>query len=434
MDSKQLPQNFQGFSSESAYLLNDNELTLKRSRKEASKKRKFCVLVACVIQLVVCGGTGYGLSVMYAEIIIVFNTERADAALIQSFNMGMAAASGIMFTWMIKKFGPGVCITIGASVSAIGLFASAFADNLVTITVCTGVITGTAMGICQLCAYLTVTWTFHHNPGLFLVILTFGMSFGQLIGPNMYELFISNYAWSGAFILLAAVSLQLIPFGLVIHLSRYYFVRTSDMSIQEKQRSCCDISLFIDVVIWVLWINFLLLALTGNVEPWFIVDHMISLGFSRKDGAFTSSAIGIGNFIGKLIGAFIKFRCRQVATVYHWIYLGVLMAGLHMIIISLDQLIALFLFCLLFGCIFGLIFSQAPVVMFEASGLDRYPQACAMMNVMFGIGDVFGPLLGGYIKDITGVYNIAFFIASGASVYISVSSVCGVYYSRKRHM
>lgn len=56
--------------------------------------RKVCVMFSCVVQLFICNGIGYGLSVMYAELIIVFNAKRADAALVQSLNMGLSAGAG----------------------------------------------------------------------------------------------------------------------------------------------------------------------------------------------------------------------------------------------------------------------------------------------------------------------------------------------------
>lgn len=50
--------------------------------------------------------------------------------------------------------------------------------------------------------------------------------------------------------------------------------------------------------------------ITGNIEPWFLVDHMIGRGFSRSDGAFTASVMGGGNLVGKVIGAVLKFGCK----------------------------------------------------------------------------------------------------------------------------
>jgi hypothetical protein len=46
------------------------------------------------MQIIVCNGVGYGLSVMYAELVVVFDSSRGEAALLQSLFMGFASASG----------------------------------------------------------------------------------------------------------------------------------------------------------------------------------------------------------------------------------------------------------------------------------------------------------------------------------------------------
>jgi hypothetical protein len=50
--------------------------------------------------------------------------------------------TGILFSGMITKIGPGKSIVLGGIVSSIGLFGSAFAKSLAHIIICTGVITG----------------------------------------------------------------------------------------------------------------------------------------------------------------------------------------------------------------------------------------------------------------------------------------------------
>ena len=51
-----------------------------------------------------------------------------------------------------------------------------------------------------------------------------------------------------------------------------------------------------------------ILTISGNVEAWFIVDHMISRGFARESGSITVSILGVGNCLGRLVGAFLRFR------------------------------------------------------------------------------------------------------------------------------
>jgi fucose permease len=47
-----------------------------------------------------------------------------------------------------------------------------------------------------------------------------------------------------------------------------------------------------------------------NVESWFIVDHMVSRGFTRESGSLLVSVLGIGSFIGRFVGALLQYKIR----------------------------------------------------------------------------------------------------------------------------
>ncbi|XP_053400074.1 monocarboxylate transporter 6-like isoform X2 [Mercenaria mercenaria] len=378
--------------------------------------------------------TGFGLSVMYAELIVVFNAKRSDAALVQSVYMGIATGGGIIFSGMIRKVGPGISIVIGSVVCCIGLLASSFATGLVTIIMCTGVISASGMCVCYLSAFMTVSWVFHENASFYLVSLMVGSSIGQFVIPIFYELFITEYSWSGAFIVIAGFGLQCIPFGLVIHFCKDYFVTGTVQHVKsKKQSSFCDITLLKDFVIWILWINFHLLALTGNAESWFIVDLMVSRGFSRQSGSVLVSAIGIASLIGRLMGGVLRLKCTKWPTLWHWLYLCPITAATHVLVVNFFNIWSIMGACIAYGISFGAIAAQAPAVMFEASGLDRYPQGMAMVNLMYGFGNVFSGLLGGYIRDTVGDYDIAFYIAAGTSLYIGIASAVAAFFFWRRN-
>ncbi|XP_045181810.2 monocarboxylate transporter 9-like [Mercenaria mercenaria] len=421
-------------NTESTLLLSENHtektILLKRRPTAASKSRKIAVLICCIVQLLVCSGIGYGLSVMYAELVVVFNAKRADAALLQSLNMGLSCMSGILIAGVMKKFGPGICIAVGCLISGIGLFASAFASRLEAIILCTGVISGLALGIQFLAAYVTIGWMFPDSASFYLICLTGGISIGQFIFPLLFELFISQYSWSGAFLCLSAVSLNCIPCGITIHYSSEHFVTGRD---SPKTNAFCDRTLLQDFVIWLLLINFLLYAMTGNMEAWFLVDHVVTQGFTRESGAILVSVIGIGSCVGRIFGGILRLTCK-CPTMYHWIYLYLILSALHGAIVNIHEFWSLLVTCLLYGIMFATSASQAPAIMFEASGFERYPQGMALANIMSGIGDTIGPLLGGFLKDLSGEYNVVFYIAAGASVYISVSTAVTAYIIRLKRL
>lgn len=55
----------------------------------------------------------------------------------------------------------------------------------------------------------------------------------------------------------------------------------------------------------------------------------------------------------------------------------------------------LFAASLLYGYSFGVICAQIPAIMFEVTGLERYPQAIALLDLTFGLADLLCGLVGG---------------------------------------
>jgi hypothetical protein len=131
------------------------------------------------------------------------------------------------------------------------------------------------MSTCYLSAFISISWIFHEDPGFPLVCLTIGSSLGQFVIPFLYEYFISEYHWSGAFILVSGIALQCIPFGVIIYTSREYFVKSDLNNDDRKESSTCEgyTALLKDIVLWILLFDFLIIALSGNISFW--IKHLI---------------------------------------------------------------------------------------------------------------------------------------------------------------
>lgn len=65
--------------------------------REPSKCRKAAIMISSLVQQFVSVGFGIGLSVMYAELIEVFNAKRSNAALIQGLYLGTSVGVGLWF-------------------------------------------------------------------------------------------------------------------------------------------------------------------------------------------------------------------------------------------------------------------------------------------------------------------------------------------------
>ncbi|XP_052812276.1 monocarboxylate transporter 3-like [Mya arenaria] len=411
--------------------------------REANLMRKLAVMGGCLMQQMVVNGIGYGLSVLYPELIVVFGSSRTNASLVQGIYMGICTGGGIIFTSLIRRFGPGRSIMVGAAVGTIGLFCSSFAKNLPAVIILTGVVAGTGLCTCYLAAFIAISWIFRSDAGFALVCLTAGSSVGQFFMPLVIEACISRYTWSGAYIVISALPLQCLACGLLIHSSSEFYV-TSNTSADGDQAGKTDNdkktnrskgafrSLLTDVTILLLLVTYFMMSLTGNAEAWFIVDMVVTRGFTRQSGSVIASAIGMANFIGRMLGTLLRYKMPNTPTLYHWIYLCPLTAVTHALVVIFHDYTGIFCSCVAYGVIYGISVAQAPAIMFETAGLDRYPQGMALVNTMYGIGNILSGLLGGFIRDSTGQYDIVFWLAVGTTLYNGLGAALAAYLIRKK--
>ena len=64
-------------------------------------------------------------------------------------------------------------------------------------------------------------------------------------------------------------------------------------------------------------------------------------------------------------------------------------------IVSMSDYWSLFTASLVYGFAFGMIYAQVPVIMLEVSGVQRYPRAVGLLNLIFGVAELLCGILGG---------------------------------------
>ena len=79
-------------------------ITVSFRAPEASSIRKITILLCSVVQLVIASGVGFGLSVLYPELINVFQSTRSNASLVQGLYMGISTGSGKCISVLIRKY------------------------------------------------------------------------------------------------------------------------------------------------------------------------------------------------------------------------------------------------------------------------------------------------------------------------------------------
>lgn len=74
----------------------------------------------------------------------------------------------------------------------------------------------------------------------------------------------------------------------------------------------------------------------------------------------------------------------------------------------------------LFGLFIAANYALTSIILVELISLDRFTNAYGLLLLVQGIANLVGPPLAGWIRDLTGNYTLAFYLAG---VFISVSGL-----------
>ncbi|XP_045175677.1 monocarboxylate transporter 12-like [Mercenaria mercenaria] len=382
---------------------------------------KLLVVFACLVSILISMGLGYSLSVLYAQLIRVFEVDRSIVVLNQSFYEALLAVGGALWSFPVSKIGYGFCIIIGGLVGSICVAVSSVAANVPTIIILVGIMSGASFGVVYMGPFVVAGDIFDSYKTAVIGFVSIGSSLGQFTMSYFMEICIEKYDWNGALLVIGGICLNAVPCGMLMVLNQRHSSK-SDLnkpSASAKQ-SLFKLTLFKQKLFWLLLLNSVILAFTALAESRFMVDLVELKGFERKVGSFFITMIGVSNLIGGLIGSLSKITCK-ISSATHMGY-WILVTGLsHGLVVYVDSYSGLLAASLVNGLCIGNIYAHVAIAMYEIYGTEDYAPSFATWNVMKGVGNFLGGYFGGFIHDTTGSYDLLFQTSIVLSIFYSLS-------------
>ena len=147
-----------------------------------------------------------------------------------------------------------------------------------------------------------------------------------------------------------------------------------------------------------------------------VVVHVVvaatDIGTTLEAAALILTIIGVTNTSGKiLMGALAtKFGNRIVLS----IALTMQIVGL-LYLATADKLYVFYIIVPIYGFFYGAIIPIQPALVWNFFGGKAMGSIFGIVNIAYTIGGAVGPLLAGYIFDVTGSYYAAFLSAATAT-------------------
>ena len=379
---------------------------------------KVLMFSSCLLQIFTVAGFGYGLNVIYAELVQVFQNPRSEVALIQSLFLGLSDIGGIFWSYPVKKYRPGVCVIVATIFGCLGILAGSFSFNLTWIILLVGVVAGGAFGINTVSPYIMTNATFGKRKPMLLSILTCASSLGQFLFTLLIETLVQEYKWNGCFFIMSAVMLNNVLCGLIMHLFDPNRDKRNENIINSAE-TLFRRDIFNNWKMWLLIAQGFILPVAAAAESRFYVDLLVLKGYTQETGALLASYIAIANLVGRILGVCTK-ACGYLNSLEHAVYSTFINAFSHLMVIYLSSYWGLFSAAILNGLSLGLLVAHLPVLALDVFGKEKYASAFVALSFINGFGFFVGGFSGGLIQDLLGTYDLLFHLAFAGNIVASV--------------
>jgi len=381
----------------------------------------YIVVVAAFSIMVAIFGLYYCFGIFFDPVLLEFGWTRAMTSGAFSLSMVVYGLLNVAVGRVTDKFGPRMVVTLCGFLLGLGYLLMSQVSAVWQLYLFYGVIIGAGMGGSFIALLSSVARWFVKRRGMMTGIVMAGIGIGILIGPPVASWLISTYSWRVSYIILGSIVM------VVVVLAAQFLRRDPTQVGQvalggdegEKQRPTLAMEGFsfreatYTPQFWItfamlLCFGFCLYAVLVHIAP-----HAIELEISAANAANILATVGVMSIFGKVM---LGIAVDRIGSRHGFIISFILMAAALFWLVPATEMWQLYLFVAIFGFAYGgCAACEAPLVA-GLFGLRSHGLVLGVINLGFTIGGSVGPLMAGYIFDVTGSYQLAFLISAAVGI------------------
>ncbi len=412
----------------------DVENVSKSTGNESGIFYGYFIVGASFLTLTVIWGSYYAFGVFFKPLLTEFGWTRAMVAGAASLAMIINGLLGIAMGGLTDRFGPRLVMTSCGILIGFGYFLMSQVSAVWQLYLFYGIILGIGMSGSFIPLASTVARWFVERRGIMTGIIVAGVGIGAFIGPPAAVRLISRYGWRSSYMIMGCLVLVVVVLAAQfvkrdpahVGLTAYGEKKESPKEVMASKRipENKDLSLkeaLYTARFWGLSAVFFCFGFCLHSIMIHIVPHASELGFSPAVAANMLATIGGLSILGKLLFGMVG---DNVGSRNIFIISFIFMSSALLWLLSAHEMWMLFVFSAAFGFAYGgSVVSHSPLIA-DLFGLSSHGIIMGACGVGITLGGATGPLLTGYIFDITGSYQSAFMICvviSTIGVLLSIS-------------
>ncbi|MDK2972580.1 MAG: transporter, family, oxalate/formate antiporter [Candidatus Sumerlaeota bacterium] len=319
---------------------------------------------------------------------------------------------------MQDKVGPRVLVTVAGVLAGVGMMAASWMMTVLGLSICFGVLFGAAMGL----GYSSTTppamkWFAPGKRGLITGIVVAGFGLASVYAAPLTNHLVKTHGIESTFLFLGAGFLIAIVVlaQFIANPPAGYVPEESGKGVAKKRRTEGDMEwkqMMRDGRFYALWGMFCVGSLSGLM----VIGQLKTIAAEQsgiKLGFILVAVLAVFNAGGRITGGMLFDRLGQQKTL-------LLIFGLQTLNFLFFRAyvspVTILLGTVLAGSCYGACLSVFPATTATLFGVKNLGVNYGLVFTAWGAGGVFGGLIGGMVRDMTGSFSMAYVAAAALSL------------------
>jgi len=381
----------------------------------------YVIVAAAFVMIAVMGVAYYSFGVFFSPLLVEFGWTRAMTSGAFSLCIMVEGVLGIFLGRATDRWSPRIVITLCGFLLGLGYLLMSQISALWHFYLLYGVVIGIGLGGLWVPPVSIVVRWFTKRRNMMTGIAVAGTGIGGLITPLLANWLISTYDWRLSYVILGSAVLVLVV------LAAQFLKRDpaqvgqlpygeNGREIHELQLGNSGLSLREAIYTKQLWLvsglffcfGFCVFTIMVHIVP-----HAIELGIPAASAANILAVLGGVSIAGKTImGAATDRIGTRTGIIIGFILMVVTLTWL----IVARELWMLYLFAAFFAFGYASMIALMSPIIAELFGLSSVGILLGIVNFACTIGCATGPVLAGWLFDISGSYQLAFLLCVAVSI------------------
>ncbi|KAL3871119.1 hypothetical protein ACJMK2_039138 [Sinanodonta woodiana] len=186
----------------------------------------------------------------------------------------------------------------------------------------------------------------------------------------------------------------------------------------HKKKPLLELSLLTNVTFLSLCIAMSLFTMAFHIAFVFLPPLIKDRGMTELDAAYIVTITGIMDVVGKILAGFI-LDLNSIKKYRLLIYNGIMIVvgTVSLLIPSVSTFTGFALLCAFYGLMLGAYISQKSIVIIDIPGVEKLTSSLGLLLWFQGAGTLVGPPISGFLKDVFGTYDGAFYLGGAGIIF-----------------